>query len=85
MVVERGLLKPGTVLMDQSRRYRAKVRADGTLSASDASGSIHRMGAHVQGAPACNGWTFWHFEAGDSLAPIDLLRSRIRAELGATA
>ncbi len=85
MVVERGLLKPGTVLMDQSRRYRAKVRADGTLAASDASGSIHRMGAHVQGAPACNGWTFWHFEAGSGLAPIDLLRTRIRAELGANA
>ena len=84
MVVERGLLKPGTVLMDQSRRYRAKVRADGTLAASDASGSIHRMGAHVQGAPACNGWTFWHFEAGGGLAPIDLLRTRIRAELSET-
>ena len=85
MVVERGLLKPGTVLVDQSRRYRAKVRADGTLAAADASGSIHRIGAHVQGAPACNGWTFWHFEAGSGLAPIDLLRSRIRAEIGANA
>ena len=31
-------------------------------SAADASGSIHQIGAHVQGLDACNGWTFWQFE-----------------------
>ena len=43
-------------------------------------GSIHKVGAMVQGLPACNGWTFWCFEAGGHLAPIDLLRQRVRAE-----
>jgi modification methylase len=34
----------------------------------------------VQGLPACNGWTFWCFDVGGKLVPIDLLRQRIRAE-----
>jgi modification methylase len=81
-VVERGLLPPGTVLHGHRKNQRAKVRADGTLVCADATGSIHRMGAHVQGLDACNGWTFWQFETpGGSLVPIDVLRQRLRAEL----
>ena len=80
-VVERGLLPPGTVLTDPSRRYRARVRADGSLACADATGSIHRIGAHVQGAAACNGWTFWCMDVEGKLVPIDLLRQKLRAEL----
>ena len=80
-VVERGLLAPGDFLFDVRRRYQAKVRADGSLVAADIAGSIHAVGAHVQGAPACNGWSFWHFETDGELCSIDLLRQRLRAEL----
>ena len=80
-LVERGLIAPGAVLCDIARRHIAKVRADGTLVSADARGSIHQVGAAVQGAPACNGWTFWHVEINGSLAPIDLLRQKLRAEL----
>ncbi len=85
-IVERGLLRPGDPLYDQNRRWVARVRADGSLIASNALGdhlgSIHRVGAAVQGAPSCNGWTFWHFEPRrNTLAPIDVLRERIRAEM----
>src|SRR5882672_5783691 len=80
-LVERGLLKPGVVLTGAGGRHRAKVRADGTLVCADASGSIHRIGAHVQGLDACNGWTFWHYEHKGSLIPIDILRQQVRAEL----
>ncbi len=80
-VVERGLLTPGDLLYDTRRRHSAKVRADGTLVSADTMGSIHKVGAHVQGAPACNGWTFWHFDVEGSLKPIDLLRQKLRAEL----
>lgn len=80
-VVERGLLKAGQTLMDQQRRHTARVRADGTLSAADFRGSIHQVGAHVQKAPACNGWQFWHVELGSELVPIDLFRQKLRAEL----
>ncbi len=81
-LVERGLLKPGDVLFDATRRFTAKVRADGTLISADARGSIHQVGALVQGAPACNGWAFWHFLHKGKPVSIDVLRQRVRAELG---
>jgi modification methylase len=80
-LIEHGLLKPGQMLYGPGRRQAAKVRADGSLVAADATGSIHRIGAHVQGAPACNGWVFWHVELGGSLVPIDMLRQQLRARL----
>ena len=80
-VVERGLLPPGTVLHGPSKRHRAKVRADGSLVCADATGSIHRIAAHVQGLDACNGWTFWHYEFNGAQISIDVLRQRLRAEL----
>jgi len=80
-LVERGLLKPGAVLMDATGRHRAKVRADGTLVCADATGSIHRIAAHVQGLDACNGWTFWYYKQGGAPFPIDVLRQQVRAEL----
>jgi len=73
-LVENGLLSPGAVLTDAKRRWRAIVRADGSLSADGATGSIHKLGAMLQSAPACNGWTFWHYEAPDGLKPIETLR-----------
>jgi modification methylase len=80
-LVERGLLKPGAILMDVTGRHRAKVRADGTLVCADATGSIHRIAAHVQGLDACNGWTFWYHRSGGAPYPIDVLRQKVRAEL----
>ncbi len=79
-VVERGLLRPGSILHDPSGRHTARVRADGSIATEDSTGSIHQIGAEVQGAPACNGWTYWHFQEKDTLVPIDLLRQKIRAE-----
>ena len=55
-------------------------RPDGTLISADARGSIHQVGAEVQKAPSCNGWTFWYYEQAGQLMPIDLLRQQIRAE-----
>ena len=80
-VVERGLLEPGTVLCGPRKQHSAKIRADGTLVCADAAGSFHRIGAHVQGLDACNGWTFWHFEHNGALISIDVLRQRLRADL----
>jgi modification methylase len=80
-LVERGILEPGTVLYGPARRWSAKVRADGTLITADFRGSIHQAGAHVQGAPACNGWQFWNLDVEGKLVPIDLLREKLRSEL----
>lgn len=73
-LIDAGLMKPGTKLFDAKRRHCAIVRADGTLNCGTASGSIHKVGALVQEAEACNGWTFWHYERAGGLTPIDELR-----------
>jgi modification methylase len=80
-LLERGLLEPGTTLTDVKGRYQAQVRADGTLSAANFRGSIHQVGARVQNAQACNGWTFWHMEKAGNRVCIDELREQVRAEM----
>jgi len=80
-VVESGLVRPGERLVGAGGRASALVRADGTLAAGPAIGSIHKIGALAQGLPACNGWTFWHIERAGRLTPIDQLRATIRAAM----
>jgi modification methylase len=80
-VVERGMLNPGEMLQSLNGRHTAKVRADGTLVAHETRGSIHQVGAALEGAPSCNGWTFWGFKRDGKMIPIDLLRQQIRAEM----
>ncbi len=76
LLVESGLVPPGSVLTDSKRRWSASVRADGSLACDPHAGSIHKVGAALQGAPSCNGWTFWHIEEAGALLPIDALRTR---------
>jgi modification methylase len=75
-LVETGWIAPGIVLSDKKRRYTATVRADGSLMSESGGegGSIHGIGAAVQGAPSCNGWTFWHLEHQGEFKPIDAIR-----------
>ena len=73
-LVETGWIAPGTVLSDKKRRITATVRADGSLVSGADSASIHGLGAKLQGAPSCNGWSFWHIEHEGTLKPIDALR-----------
>ncbi len=75
--VESGVLKPGTVLCDRARRVAATITPDGTLVSGPHRGSIHQVGAAVQNAPSCNGWTFWHFERDGALLAIDALRKEM--------
>jgi modification methylase len=77
-LVEQGLLAPGAVL-EGPRGQTARVRADGTLIAADLKGSIHKVGAALEGAPSCNGWTYWHFRKDGRRVPIDWLRQQVRA------
>ncbi|MEO0400402.1 MAG: site-specific DNA-methyltransferase [Pseudomonadota bacterium] len=84
-VVEQGLLRPGDVLWGPKRKTKAKVRADGSLAVEGrdgvVQGSIHKMGALVQNAEACNGWTYWRYEMESGLKPIDFLREKMRKRL----
>ncbi len=79
-LVERGLLRPGEELVSP-RGDLAKVRADGTLVGHEITGSIHQVGAHLEGAPSCNGWTYWRFKRDGKTVPIDVLRQQIRSEM----
>jgi modification methylase len=80
-LIEMGMIQPGSFLHDERMRFTAMVRADGSLMSGPYSGSIHKVGALVQGAEACNGWTFWHTEHQGRLAPIDIFRADIRAQM----
>ena len=80
-LVERGLLSAGDVLISPCKRHTAKVRADGSVISADHRGSIHQVGAAVQGAPSCNGWTYWCLDVEGKAKPIDVLRQQLRAEL----
>lgn len=80
-LIDGGLIKPGTKLSDSRKRWTANVRADGTLAIGPEAGSIHRLGAKVQSLDACNGWTFWHYEEGGALKPIDELRKVARSRM----
>ena len=78
-LLEQGLINPGELLQDVRNRWTAKIRADGSLISKDKKGSIHSVGAHLQGLQACNGWTFWHIKRSGKLIPIDNLRHAARA------
>src|SRR3954454_11783046 len=82
-LIERGMISPGTKLVDSKKRHGALVRADGAIMLGDKVGSIHRIGAVAQGSGACNGWTFWHIETNKGLRLIDELRAEIRSGMAA--
>lgn len=77
-LIETGWVKPGTVLTGKKGRNRpaftATVRADGSLVSGKIEGSIHSCGAQLQGAPSCNGWTFWNIEHEGQMKPLDAIR-----------
>ena len=49
-LIERGMIPPGTKLVDSKKRHGALVRADGAIMLGDKVGSIHRIGAVAQGS-----------------------------------
>lgn len=82
-LLEHGLLAPGAELQCSKGQIKATVRADGSVSTGTHKGSIHKVGAAVQNAPSCNGWTYWHIKRGRTSVPIDSLRQRLRQEITA--
>ncbi len=81
-VIEAGLVRAGETLTDERGRFRATVRPDGQLDNGLVVGSIHKIGALMQGLPACNGWTFWCAERNGGRISIDAFRGEIRAGMG---
>ena len=80
-LVELGVIKPGTEIYDQKKKVNAKIMADGSIKYQKSEGSIHKVAAKILGAESCNGWTYWHYQSGNSLKPIDELRQRLRPSI----
>jgi modification methylase len=80
-LIEAGLVSAGELLTDARGRVVARVRVDGSLEANGVTGSIHRVGAAVQGAEACNGWTFWHASREGRIVVLDDLRRNMRERM----
>ena len=78
-LVEMGVIKPGTEIYDQKKKVNAKIMVDGSIKHQEFEGSIHKIAAKIVGTESCNGWTYWHYQSGNSLKPIDELRQRLRS------
>jgi len=83
ILLETGVLAPGQKLYSADGKIVATIAADASLISGDVRGSIHRVGATLQKAPACNGWTFWYFKGAKTgkLRSIDELREAYRASM----
>jgi len=77
-LVEQGIIPPGAVLTDKKEKFKATVSIDGSLKIKDISGSIHQVGAKLQGLPSCNGWDFWHVKEKSSSTLLDDIRGDYR-------
>ena len=79
-LVEQGYIAAGAKLTSLCSRYTAHVRADGSIKTKRFDGSIHRVGAMLQGASSCNGWTFWQINVHGRAMAIDEIRKQFRQE-----
>ena len=77
-LVEQGIIPPGAILTDKKEKFKARVSIDGSLKIKDISGSIHQVGAKIQGLPSCNGWDFWHVKEKSSSTLLDDIRGSYR-------
>ena len=77
-LVEQGIIPPGAVLTDKKEKYKATVTVDGSLKINNISGSIHKVGARIQGLSNCNGWDFWHIKNKSTSILLDEVRDKYR-------
>ena len=64
-------------IFDQKKKVNAKIMADGSIKYQNSEGSIHKVAAKIIGAESCNGWTYWHYNMGGNMIPIDNLRQKL--------
>ena len=76
-LIELGVIKPGTKIYDQKKEINARIMVDGSIKYKDTEGSIHKVAAKILGSESCNGWTYWYYQSGDRLKPIDELRQKL--------
>ena len=80
---ERDGRRRARMLTDAKRRWQAqRLRRRLDRACDGQQGSIHKIGAALQGAPSCNGWTFWHVEQDGQAASRS---TRLRQQLSRRA
>jgi len=81
-LVERGLIRSGSLLRLDHSETLALVHEDGTLSARGHRGSIHQLGKKLLGMDSCNGWSHWRYvdESTGRERLIDDLRAPRRTQ-----
>lgn len=80
-LVESGIVLPGTKVESIDKKHKAKITVEGLLQSGTQKGSIHTLGAKLNGRPSCNGWTFWHINSANKRIPLDSLRQYFRDNL----
>ena len=65
-------------MIDGKNRFKATVKIDGSVASKNLTGSIHQVGARIQGLPSCNGWDFWHIQHNTSSILLDEVREKYR-------
>ena len=76
-LIEQGVLQVGDTLHSPCARWKATVHADGSIKSGGIHGSIHQVGAQLQGAASCNGWTYWRLGSKTrNTVPLDHLRQK---------
>ena len=79
-LVELGIIKHGSTLMDSKKKINAKIMAEGSIKYKESEGSIHKVAAKIMGTESCNGWTYWHYNLDGSTVVIDSLRQKFIAQ-----
>ncbi len=79
-LLEQGHLKPGQTLYLDKPQSTAIILENGDLKMNGFTGSIHKVGALIKGAPSCNGWKHWYYdnETTGERSQIDILREKMR-------
>ncbi|MCS6777733.1 MAG: DNA methyltransferase [Chloroherpetonaceae bacterium] len=81
MLLEYGLIAPGTLLRLGHTGHVAIVMDDGTIACNGHRGSIHRVGSACLNKPVFNGWKHWYYQDPQTgeYFPLETLREMMRA------
>jgi len=79
-LLKEGYIKAGSAVLSRNKKIQGLVMENGNIKVEGREGSIHQMGAYVQGKEACNGWTYWYLDSNGEVLLLDIVRNRYRVE-----
>ncbi|MHA1401693.1 MAG: site-specific DNA-methyltransferase [Candidatus Heimdallarchaeaceae archaeon] len=81
-LVEHNYIQAGEWLYSKDRKYKALIKANGSIEYEGTSGSIHKISAFILSRKANNGWEFWYIKdkVKDKLVSINTIREKFALE-----